>query len=112
MTRKELALAHDRDDMVTYLIYYSGCLQVVGYEEIGPRPSFPSGSRLAAIMLRSNKHFLNSPSSLVLDSLTGLCASNPNVKLDTVNKGMFIPNKLTLRLIGSYQVLSPLPSRD
>lgn len=32
------------------------------------------------------KHFLNSPASLVLDSLQGLCAVNPQVTLDSQNK--------------------------
>lgn len=38
-------------------------------------------------MLGSDKHFLNSPSTLVVDSLKGLCAANPNLKLDVENKG-------------------------
>ena len=38
-------------------------------------------------MLGSDKHFLNSPSSLVVDSLKGLCLTNPAVKLDATNKG-------------------------
>ena len=33
------------------------------------------------------KHFLNDPDTLVLDSLKGLCALNPQLALDTENKG-------------------------
>lgn len=33
------------------------------------------------------KHFLNTPESLVLDSLEGLCAVNPHLALDSQNKG-------------------------
>ncbi|KAG5650709.1 hypothetical protein H0H81_011305 [Sphagnurus paluster] len=38
-----------------------------------------------------NKHFLNDPSSLVLDSLRGLCAINPKLVLDEKNKSGFLP---------------------
>ncbi|KAG5645704.1 hypothetical protein DXG03_005399 [Asterophora parasitica] len=37
-----------------------------------------------------NKHFLNKPSSLVLDSLRGLCAVNPKLVLDEQNKTVYI----------------------
>jgi len=33
------------------------------------------------------KHFLNDPSSIALAALQGLCALNPRLSLDTVNKG-------------------------
>ena len=33
------------------------------------------------------KHFLNDPETLVVDSLQGLCALNPQLGLDTENKG-------------------------
>ena len=39
-------------------------------------------------MQGSEKHFLNTPSTLVVDSLKGLCALNPNVTLDVTHKGM------------------------
>ncbi|KAF9006083.1 Dak1 domain-containing protein [Cyathus striatus] len=46
------------------------------------------------------KHFLNNPSSLVLDSLTGLCALNPQLALDPHNKIVYIkshhPSKVAL----------------
>jgi hypothetical protein len=38
------------------------------------------------------KHFLNDPSSLVIDSLSGLCAVNPHLSLDVHNKGDRLPN--------------------
>ena len=34
------------------------------------------------------KHFLNSPSSLVVDSLKGLCTINSKVALDVQHKGI------------------------
>ncbi|KAH8108337.1 dihydroxyacetone kinase [Phellopilus nigrolimitatus] len=40
-------------------------------------------------MLGSDKHFLNTPASLVTDSLKGLCAANPAVKLDATNKVLY-----------------------
>jgi hypothetical protein len=42
-------------------------------------------------MQGSDKHFVNSPSTLVVDSLKGLCAQNPNVGLDVTHKGTYIP---------------------
>ena len=48
-----------------------------------PSPSHP------ITMLGSDKHFLNSPSTLVVDSLKGLCAANPSLKLDEANKGYY-----------------------
>ena len=33
------------------------------------------------------KHFLNDPSALVIQSLQGLCATNPKLGLDVNNKG-------------------------
>ena len=38
----------------------------------------------------SDKHFLNTPSALVLDSLHGLCIANPLVKLDVANRGISV----------------------
>jgi hypothetical protein len=35
----------------------------------------------------SGKHFLNDPSSLVVESLEGLCAVNPQLSLDAPSKG-------------------------
>ena len=40
-------------------------------------------------MQGSDKHFLESPATLVVDSLTGLSSTNPNVALDVSNKGKF-----------------------
>ncbi|KAK2463564.1 hypothetical protein APHAL10511_004315 [Amanita phalloides] len=40
----------------------------------------------------SNKHFLNSPVSLVLDSLHGLCVINPQLALDAKNKTVYVAN--------------------
>ncbi|KAI5120375.1 hypothetical protein M0805_006897 [Coniferiporia weirii] len=40
-------------------------------------------------MLGSDKHFLNTPASLVVESLRGLCAANPNVRLDETNKVLY-----------------------
>ncbi|GLB43410.1 putative dihydroxyacetone kinase [Lyophyllum shimeji] len=37
-----------------------------------------------------NKHFLNTPASLVLDSLRGLCAVNPKLVLDEQNKTVYL----------------------
>ncbi|TFK39853.1 Dak1 domain-containing protein [Crucibulum laeve] len=37
-----------------------------------------------------SKHFLNTPASLVLDSLEGLCSVNPQLALDTQNKIVYI----------------------
>ncbi|EJD07701.1 dihydroxyacetone kinase [Fomitiporia mediterranea MF3/22] len=37
----------------------------------------------------SDKHLLNSPATLVVDSLKGLCATNPKVRLDTANKVVY-----------------------
>ncbi|KAH9940922.1 dihydroxyacetone kinase [Epithele typhae] len=36
------------------------------------------------------KHFLNNPDTLVLDSLHGLCALNPQLALDTENKVVYV----------------------
>jgi dihydroxyacetone kinase len=36
------------------------------------------------------KHFLNDPSSLVIDSLEGLCAVNPHLSLDVHNKVVYL----------------------
>jgi hypothetical protein len=35
----------------------------------------------------SGKHFLNNSLSLVVESLEGLCAVNPQISLDAPNKG-------------------------
>ncbi|TDL23596.1 dihydroxyacetone kinase [Rickenella mellea] len=43
-------------------------------------------------MTLTDKHFLNSPLTLVLDSLRGLCALNPNVCLDEANKVVYQAN--------------------
>lgn len=45
------------------------------------------------------KHFLNNPASLVLDSLQGLCALNPQVTLDSQNKSEPIIEHLTRQSI-------------
>ncbi|KDQ61689.1 hypothetical protein JAAARDRAFT_31152 [Jaapia argillacea MUCL 33604] len=37
-----------------------------------------------------NKHFLNSPETLVVDSLAGLCALNPQLALDVPNKVVYV----------------------
>lgn len=37
--------------------------------------------------MSSDKHFLDSASGLVIDSLQGLCSANPEVKLDVNHKG-------------------------
>lgn len=42
--------------------------------------------------LNLDKHFLNTPSSLVIDSLEGLCAVNPRLALDVQNKSKFTNN--------------------
>ena len=42
------------------------------------------GSQARAL---SAKHFLNDPDTLVLDSLRGLCALNPQLALDVKDKG-------------------------
>jgi hypothetical protein len=39
------------------------------------------------------KHFLNDPSSLVLQSLQGLCAINPKLGLDVNNKVVFLASQ-------------------
>lgn len=39
-------------------------------------------------MQGSDKHFLNAPNTIVIDSLKGLCATNPHVGLDEGNKSM------------------------
>jgi len=44
---------------------------------------------LTAPQMRAAKHLLNEPSTLVVDSLTGLANSNPRVKLDVQQKGMY-----------------------
>lgn len=41
----------------------------------------------------TGKHFLNHPNSLVLDSLQGLCAVNPQLVLDLQNKCMPLPSE-------------------
>lgn len=47
-----------------------------------------------------SKHFLNTPESLVVDSLQGLCALNPALELDTTNKIVYLasrdPSKVAL----------------
>ncbi|KAI0788772.1 dihydroxyacetone kinase [Abortiporus biennis] len=47
-----------------------------------------------------SKHFLNTPESLVIDSLEGLCALNPQLSLDAANKVVYLanrdPNKVAL----------------
>jgi hypothetical protein len=35
----------------------------------------------------ADKHFQNDPATLVLDALNGLCAHNPQLALDHINKG-------------------------
>ena len=45
--------------------------------------------------LLTDKHFLNSPASLVIDSLEGLCALNPRLALDVQNKSE-MPKKICL----------------
>jgi hypothetical protein len=44
------------------------------------------------------KHFLNTSASLVVQSLEGLCAINPNLGLDASNKGSSLP-RLMFRCI-------------
>ena len=39
------------------------------------------------------KHFLNDPSSLVIESLQGLCAINPNICLDANNKVVYLADQ-------------------
>jgi hypothetical protein len=39
----------------------------------------------------SDKHVLNTPQTLVVDSLKGLVALNPNIKLDEAQRGMYEP---------------------
>ena len=56
------------------------------YKELSHLSLLLSPSPLS-VMLGSDKHFLNSPTTLVVDSLKGLCAANPNLKLDATNKG-------------------------
>ncbi|KAF9460518.1 Dak1 domain-containing protein [Collybia nuda] len=48
-----------------------------------------------------NKHFLNTPESLVLDSLQGLCAVNPRLALDSQNKVVHIasPDRTKVALL-------------
>ncbi|KAI9440685.1 dihydroxyacetone kinase 1 [Lactarius indigo] len=48
-----------------------------------------------------SKHFLNDPSSLVVQSLQGLCAINPKLGLDTTNKVIFLADqdKSTVALV-------------
>ncbi|TFK75036.1 dihydroxyacetone kinase 1 [Pluteus cervinus] len=43
-------------------------------------------------MSAQSKHFLNDPATLVLDSLQGLCAVNPQLVLDSHNKSVFVAN--------------------
>ena len=43
--------------------------------------------------LATAKHFLNDPSSLVIESLQGLCAINPNLRLDANNKVVYFANQ-------------------
>ncbi|CAL1715006.1 unnamed protein product [Somion occarium] len=40
-----------------------------------------------------SKHFLNTPESLVLDSLEGLCAVNPHLALDSQNKVVYLSSR-------------------
>lgn len=54
-------------------------------------------------MSLSDKHLLNSPSSLVVDSLSGLCAINSGLKFDATNKGGFL--HLLIRQAGSKRDL-------
>ncbi|OCH87380.1 dihydroxyacetone kinase [Obba rivulosa] len=48
-----------------------------------------------------SKHFLNSPESLVLDSLQGLCAVNPQIALDVADKVVYVasPDRSKVALI-------------
>lgn len=39
------------------------------------------------------KHFQNDPSSLVIESLQGLCAINPNLRLDANNKVVYLASQ-------------------
>ena len=49
------------------------------------RTPLPTLIRFLTIFLA--KHFLNDPSSLVIESLQGLCTINPKLGLDANNKG-------------------------
>ncbi|KAF8817412.1 dihydroxyacetone kinase [Phlegmacium glaucopus] len=49
-------------------------------------------------MSGQGKHFLNSPSSLVVDSLKGLCAMNPKVALDSQNKIVYLKSQDTSKV--------------
>ena len=40
-----------------------------------------------------DKHFLDAPSTLVVDSLKGLCALNTELNLDVAQKGTFMWNE-------------------
>ncbi|TCD71862.1 Dihydroxyacetone kinase 2 [Steccherinum ochraceum] len=40
-----------------------------------------------------SKHFLNTPESLVLDSLQGLCTQNPQLSLDTQDKVVYLSSR-------------------
>ncbi|KLO12713.1 dihydroxyacetone kinase [Schizopora paradoxa] len=42
--------------------------------------------------MASDKHFLDSPSTLVLDSLQGLCGANPSIQLDPAQKVVYQSN--------------------
>ncbi|KAF8887292.1 dihydroxyacetone kinase 1 [Infundibulicybe gibba] len=48
-----------------------------------------------------SKHFLNTPASLVLDSLRGLCAVNPQLALDAQNKIVYVasPDRTKVALL-------------
>ncbi|EIW79314.1 dihydroxyacetone kinase [Coniophora puteana RWD-64-598 SS2] len=52
-------------------------------------------------MVVQSKHFLNTPPSLVVDSLRGLCALNPQIALDEANKVVHIasPNRSKVALV-------------
>ncbi|KAF9245255.1 hypothetical protein BU15DRAFT_85598 [Melanogaster broomeanus] len=44
-------------------------------------------------MVIQSKHFLNTASSLVVDSLRGLCVTNPHLALDAANRVVYLANQ-------------------
>jgi hypothetical protein len=65
-------------------------LEIVGWEERKQTPrTARQHTHTSITIMSSGKHLLNTPDSLVLESLRGLCAVNPQLGIDESKRGEF-----------------------
>lgn len=82
------ALSHDHLASLAVITWPDRLLFSTSDGFVGP---FSALSPLLTFFLA--KHFLNDPSSLVVQSLQGLCAINPKLGLDVNNKVVFLADQ-------------------